>query len=322
MRIWQKFAFLLLALSCSAAIQAETKLRVMSFNAWGAGSNAGLGIEQTAAVIRAANPDIIGLQEIRPESAQCDAENCPAGPASVAPQLAAALGYELLQQLEDNEVLWANAILSRYPIRSATPGGIGARIDVNGREVLLFNIHTTDFPYGPFQLLSIPYGSAAFLDTAEQAEDAAWQARKGAFELLRADLEAAGTAEAIFITGDFNEPSFRDWSQAAADAGVHPMEVTWPFTHAVEQLGFTDVFRAAHPDPLLKPGFTWSPTIAADTTQDHGQDHRDRIDFIFGWSENLQIETAEIVGEPGRWSDIAIEPYPSDHRAVIAEISF
>lgn len=322
MRIWQKFFCLLLALSCSTAIQAETSLRVMSFNAWGAGTNAGLGIEQTVAVIRAADPDIIGLQEIRPESEQCDAENCPAGLASVAPQLAAALGYELLEQLEDNEVLWANAILSRYPIRSATPGNLGARIDVNGREVLLFNIHTTDYPYGPFQLLDIPYGNAAFLDTADQAIASAWRARKCAYELLQADLTAAGSAEAIFITGDFNEPSFRDWSQAAAEAGVHPMEVAWPFTLAVEQLGFTDVFREAHPDPLLKPGFTWSPTITAETAQDSTQDHRDRIDFIFARSENLQIETAKIVGEPGPWSDIAIEPYPSDHRAVVVEISF
>ncbi|MDZ4729451.1 MAG: endonuclease/exonuclease/phosphatase family protein [Xanthomonadales bacterium] len=243
MHIRPKFFCLLFALSCSTAIQAETRLRVMSFNAWGAGTNAGLGIEQTVAVIRAANPDIIGLQEIRPESVQCDAENCPAESASVTPQLAAALGYELLEQLEDNEVLWANAILSRYPIRSATPGGLGARIDVDGREVLLFNIHTTDYPYGPFQLLDIPYGNAAFLDTADQAIASAWQARNAAYELLQADLTAAGSA-AIFITDDFNEPSFRDWSQASAEAGVHPMEVAWPFTRAVEQLGFTDVFRA------------------------------------------------------------------------------
>ncbi len=318
MQNWQKFLFLSLTLSCSMAVQAETTLRVMTFNAWGAGTNAGLGIEQTVAVIRAANPDLIGLQEIRPESAQCDAEHCPAGPASVAPQLAEALGYEFLEQLEDNEVLWANAILSRYPIRSATPGGLGARIDVNGREVLLFNIHTTDYPYGPFQLLSIPYGNADFLDTAELAIESAWKARQGGFGLLRTDLTAAGIAEAIFITGDFNEPSFRDWTSATVAAGVHPLEVAWPFTRAIEQLGFRDLFRTAHPDPLLKPGFTWSPNITGETDQDH----RDRIDFIFAQGEKLQVHSAQIVGETSRWSDIVIDPFPSDHRPVVAEIQF
>jgi len=72
----------------------------------------------------------------------------------------------------------------------------------------------------------------------------------------------------------------------------------------------------------LKPGFTWSPSITAETAQDSPQDHTDRIDFVFARSENLQVETAKIVGAPGPWSDIAIELYPSDHRAVVAEISF
>lgn len=327
MHNWQKalctlLNFLLLTLACSTASLAETKLRVMTFNAWGAGTNAGLGIEQTVAVIRAANPDIIGMQEIRPESEHCDAEVCPAGPASVAPQLAAALGYELLEQLQDNELLWANAILSRYPIRAATPGGLGARIDVNGRDVLLFNIHTTDFPYGPYQLLSIPYGTAPYVDTAEAAIAAARQARDGGLMLLQADLQAAGTADATFITGDFNEPSFRDWNQAVAEAGVHPLEVAWPFTRAIEQLGFVDVFRVKHPDPLIKPGFTWSPTITAETDQDPIMDHRDRIDFIFARTHHLQVDSAQIVGESGPWSDIRVEPWPSDHRAVVVEVGF
>jgi exodeoxyribonuclease-3 len=314
---WTQSALLLVTLWMSPAAMAETQLSVMSFNTWGAGSNAGKTIDETVAAIRAANPDLIGLQEIRPESADCTAEHCPAAPQSVAPQLAAALGYELLEQLEDNEVLWANAILSRYPIRSATPGGLGARIDVNGHDVLLFNIHTTDYPYGPFQLLSIPYGQAAFLDTAGQAIDSAWQARKAAYELLQADLTAAGTAAAIFITGDFNEPSFRDWTAATAAAGIHPLVVDWPFSRAIEALGFTDVFRAVHPDPLAKPGFTWSPHITAATTDDHP----DRIDFIFARGVGIEITSAHIVGEAGSRSDIVAEPWPSDHRAVVATIS-
>ncbi len=312
-----KAVLMLLILACSQGCLAETRLTVMSFNAWGAGSNAGLGIDQTVAVIRAVNPDIIGLQEIRPESAQCDAEDCPAGTASLAPQLAAALGYELLEQLQDNEVLWANAILSRYPIKTATPGGLGARIAVDGREVLLFNIHATDFPYQPFQLLSIPYGDAAFLSTAEEAIAAASAARQGALKLLKADLQAAGTADLTLITGDFNEPSFRDWTAEAAASGIHPLEVAWPFSRALEELGFIDVFRQIHPDPLLKPGFTWSPNITADTRNDH----RDRIDFIFARGVGITLNSAHIVGEPGVWSDIVVDPYPSDHRAVIATIT-
>jgi endonuclease/exonuclease/phosphatase family metal-dependent hydrolase len=322
MNLARKFSCFAITVMCSfpgqAAEHTDTQIKVMSFNTWGAGTNAGKDISETLAVIRAVNPDLIGLQEIRPESTDCTAEDCPAGPASVAPQLAEALGYHLLEQLTDNEVLWANAILSRFPIKEATPGMLGARITVGDREVLLFNIHTTDYPYQPFQLLSIPYGDAVFLGTAEEAVASARQARDGAMALLQADITAAGPAALTLITGDFNEPSFRDWTAATAAAGVHPLEVAWPFTRKLEELGFVDVFRSAYPDPLSRPGFTWSPNIGPQTTDDH----KDRIDFIFARAQKLQIKNAAVVGEPGPYSDVQIAPFPSDHRAVTAVIRF
>jgi exodeoxyribonuclease III len=240
---------------------AATEITIMSFNTWGAGRNEGLPIDRTLAAIRAVDPDIIGLQEIRPEASHCSTADCPPGDDSVAPDLARALGYELLEQLTDNEVLWANAILSRHPIMDRTPGGLGARIAVDGREILLFNIHAPDYPYQPYQLLGIPYGEAPFLETAEQAEDAARIARSNASRLLLQDIATAGRAELVAITGDFNEPSHRDWTPAAVEAGLHPLAVNWPFTRALEAAGFTDAFRAAHPDEVARPGFTWSPLI-------------------------------------------------------------
>ena len=308
---------LALTIAWSSGAMAQAGLKVMTFNVWGAGSNAGKDIEETVRVIRAANPDIIGLQEVRPESSNCESDHCPPDAESLAPQLASALGYEFLEQLEDNEVLWANAILSRFPIVSATPGGLGARIAVGACEVLLFNIHTTDYPYGPYQLLSIPYGEAAFVDTAEQAIAAAWKARKRAYDMLKKDLHAAPTADLVFITGDFNEPSHRDWTASTVAEGIHPVEVAWPFTRAVEGLGFIDVYRSKHPDPLARPGFTWTPNMGDDTVHDH----RDRIDYIFARGEGLRVESARVVGETGPWSDITIDPFPSDHRAVVAEIN-
>ena len=83
-------------------------------------------------------------------------------------------------------------------------------------------------------------------------------------------------------------------------------------------MGFTDLFRSVHPDPLLKPGFTWSPNITDDTRDDH----KDRIDFILGKAAGLQVLGAAIVGETGAYSDVAVDPYPSDHRAVVVEVQF
>lgn len=302
----------------SKPAMAETVLTIMSFNTWGAGTNDSQPLEHTVAAIRAADPDLVGLQEIRAEASGCAADECPPDQSSVAPELAEALGYHLLEQLADNEVLWANAILSRYPIVGPTPGGLGARIDVDGREVLLFNIHATDFPYQPFQLLDIPYGDAPFLDTAAEAVTAAREARRGALALLFADIEAAGAAELIAVTGDFNEPSHRDWTADAVSAGLQPLVVDWPFTRALEAAGFTDAFRAAHPDEVARPGFTWSPLIG----EDDSGDHRDRIDYVFVQAPTLRIESVKVVGEPGPWTDVAVAPWPSDHRAVAARVKF
>lgn len=98
----------------------------MAFNIGGGGGNEGRPIDQTRAAIRAAAPDTIGLQETRLEGEACEADACPPEGPSVAPALAAALGYHLHQQTALNKALWANAVLSRHMIPRASandPGG-------------------------------------------------------------------------------------------------------------------------------------------------------------------------------------------------------
>ncbi len=115
--------------------RAETVLTVMTFNAWGGGANEGRSIEDTAAVIRAAGADIVGVQETRPESPQCDAASRPPAGESIAARLAAVLGYRYHEQVKTNDALWANAILSRYPIGAATPNDLGVAIEVSRRRM-------------------------------------------------------------------------------------------------------------------------------------------------------------------------------------------
>ncbi len=67
----------------------------MYFNTYGVGVNDGKTIDETVAVIRAVNPDIVAVGEVRAESDPCTAD-CPATGPSRAPEIAAALGYSLL----------------------------------------------------------------------------------------------------------------------------------------------------------------------------------------------------------------------------------
>ena len=89
---------------CACPTEAET-LRVMSFNIWGGGANEGKGIEETVAAIKAAGADVVGLQETRLETDPCTAEVCPASGDSVAPAIAAALGWHVYDQTAENDAL-------------------------------------------------------------------------------------------------------------------------------------------------------------------------------------------------------------------------
>ncbi len=118
--------------------------------------------------------------------------------------------------------------------------------------------------------------------------------------------------------GDFNEPSGHDWTEEAAAAGNQPIEVDWPSTGALEDAGFVDAFRAAHPDPVAKPAFTWTPTSKPTVNWDH----HDRIDFVLARADDLTVESAAIVGEARPEADIVVTPWPSDHRAVTATVEY
>ena len=302
---------------CAGPVGAET-LRVMSYNTWGGGANEGKGIEETVAAIKAARADVVGLQETRLESEPCTAENCPAVGESVAPALAKALGWYVHDQTAENGALWANAILSRYPMGAASPNDLGVPVDVNGKTVWLFNIHLDDEPYQPYQLLGIEYGPAPFISTEAEAIRFATETRGSALGLLLADMEKAEGAAAVFVTGDFNEPSNHDWTPEAVAAGQHPVAVKWPTTGRLVAEGFIDAYRAVHPDPVAKPAYTWTPRYDEAATDDHP----DRIDFVLVRGQGVTFTDAAIVGEDGPRSDIVVTPWPSDHRAVVAEIAF
>ena len=282
-RAWMAIAAVLALVAAGAVLTAcgddseETEVTAMSFNIWGGGANEKKPIDETVAAIQAAEADVIGVQETRLEGPLCTAEFCPPRGPSVAQDLADALGYEVYEQKAVNEALWANAILSRYPIKGATPNDLGVELDVDGRSVYAFNIHLDDAPYQPYQLLDIKYGKAPFIDTAEQAVASAEETRGPAIELFREDLAEADDADAAFVFGDFNEPSGRDWTEEAVEAGNQPIAVDWPSSQAVEDEGFVDAYREANPDPVSQDRLHLDADQQADGEVGPPRPHRLRL---------------------------------------------
>ena len=122
---------------------------------------------------------------------------------------------------------------------------------------------------------------------------------------------------AVVITGDFNEPSHLDWTEPVFRERRCPVAVQWPTSAAVTAAGFTDAYRETYPDPLKKPGYTWTPI----TAEDDPKDRHDRIDFVFV-AGGVRVKTTEIVGEHSENADVVVSPYPSDHRAVVVAVTF
>ncbi len=275
----------------AAAILATTfapEVRVMTFNIWVGGTQA-QPLEQTAKVIQAARADIVGIQE--------PGENLPK------------IGDMLKWNRSDKA-----SILTRFPIEEewAVEGSRwgGARIALpSGEKLFVYNTHLTAYPYGPYEVRD---GKAKTPAEACQVEAASGRLTE-VTQVLKDMGKRLKREDRVVFVGDFNTPSHQDWTPRTANR-TFGMSVAWPVTKAVESTGLIDAYRAVHPDPMTKPGFTWSPGYPVPKVESN--DVMDRIDLVF-YRGKLTPKTAEVVGESGPRTDIAVDPWPSDHRAVV-----
>jgi hypothetical protein len=269
-------------------------LRVMSFNIWVGG---GKSIERTIAVVRESGAGIVGIQEEAKDAATT---------------IAKSLGWTSVYKY--TSLLGKScAIISKYPVVDSTTSRIGVKLKIgDNKYVWMFNQHLNHCPYEPYRLNGMEYCGGT-LYTEEEAIASAWDARKSDVEYTVAEIKKVQADKIpVFLTGDFNEPSYLDWTERATEAGLCKMPVAWPATKKLqEQTGLKDSYRTVHPDEVSCPGHTWTPQPAENEVFD-------RIDFVLFWGDNATVLKSEIVGEKIPESDIVISDYPSDHRAVLS----
>jgi len=271
-------------------VLAARTLRVLSWNIWTADAN----FAKINEVIQTTAADVIGFQEL----SNVDA---------VVKSLKAATGKDWFSH---------GMIISRFPIINTSGGG--ARIQINPQQTAwVFNVHLPAYPYQPYDIRD---GGLAKNEEAVVA--AAENTRGGQVNTLIAAIKTSGaltSAEPVFVTGDFNEPSHLDWTQKAADttARAYDLKVEYPASKKLCTNGFSDVFRAVWPDEIARPGYTWTPgepppKVAANEVHD-------RIDFVYYKGIGVTAIGAMTVGldatNPN--TDIGVPGYPSDHRAVL-----
>jgi endonuclease/exonuclease/phosphatase family metal-dependent hydrolase len=310
-QLWRNLAASL-AITASSAIAVPVAhgepidLKVMSFNIWYGGEQ--VNFDKVVQIIRQVDPDIVGVQE----------------PDDNLSKLAAATGLVYYDNRRD--------IISRYPIfdpglgertkpgtdgygiAGLNPDGIHALIMVRpGKVVAMANTHLSYDPeYGPDAVVA---GKSADEVIAIENDT---RGKEGA------PLAALGKLTEqkipVFLTGDFNSPSHLDWTdKTAAVRSTVKYPLAWPVTVQLEKAGFRDSYREIFPDPVKKPGLTWTagtPTPVIDPTWP-----LDRIDFVFAAGPSV-TRNSQIVGEQdGPDVDVPFKNYPSDHRAVVSTFS-
>ena len=302
-----KFAFGLV-LFCSVHAETEEKsLRVMSYNIHRGGVVLlKQPLSQTAKVIQAAKADIVGIQETR----------SPRG--DTLENLAKLLGW-------NHDI--GSCIVTRYEIVEHFKGGKdykgGIKVKLaSDKHAYIFNLHLPSHPYQPYQLLKIRpkwhkhTNNITFIKTEAETIEWAKKARGAEIGKLLRQVKSIPDKEVpVFVVGDFNEPSHLDWTDAAAKVGRHPIKVAYPTSTELAKAGFADAYRTIYPDEMKNPGLTWSPKYKIDDPTTHP----DRIDFVYFKGKGLEVNEVKIVGENKENADIVVAPYPSDHRAVVAD---
>ncbi len=277
----------------------ELTLRVATFNVFYGGDEMVLaskdwctkpeGCQDTFAAvvdgIKQSKADIVGLQEATGNTRK----------------IAEALGWNYNERTQ---------VISRFPILD--PGGAdGLYVFVQptpSSVVAVANTHLPSSPYGPYR------------SQAGYTEDEVLHLEKRLrLPAIQPQLEGlpplAAEGIPVFLTGDFNSPSYLDWTDAADTARDDmPYTVEWPVSKALADAGFKDSYRVVNPDPVARPGFTWTPG----GPESAKREVHDRIDWVLSMGPAHAVDSS-VVGEDGNENvDVSIPIWPSDHRSVVS----
>jgi len=167
----------------------------------------------------------------------------------------------------------------------------------------IISVHLDDWYYQPFQASYIPYERDGvhepYTNNTEELIKYATDARGKDIDEI---IFLIKDKENVIMGGDFNEPSYKDWTNRATEKGYCPLAVEYPSIQKLEEKGMKDVYRNVYTDEIIDRGLTW-PAYKVD------YEYRDdRIDYIVV-TNTLEIE------------EINVLQYDySDHRPIVVSI--
>jgi len=310
----------LLLLLCPVPAEAGDgdSLRVLVWNAWRGGNEVEEGPEKVLQVIRDVDPDLVLMQE----SYDIDGERPTLGR-----WVAAELGWEAYQDKSPHLCVLSPRALDATFFHHAWHG-VGVRVrDEQGRGLVAWSIWIDYRAFLPYQLRDTPeMEDAELLKSESERSSRLSQARALLAEVERVAREDPDLP--LLVGGDFNCPSHLDWTEDAARVFRNRRALQLPVSLAMVEAGFADTFRVVHPNPIHRPGITWTPLFRGTGAPKAAT--FERIDRLY--LRQPQPPTAWTLAPsdawtlPRVWEDDAIptaeRTFPSDHGALVVELEW
>lgn len=342
--MYKVFSPILLLLLCLCALPAAgrggERVTLLQWNIWQEGTQVPGGYDAIVDELARLKPDFVTFSEVR---------NYRGRPFTA--RLCRDLAVRGVQY--HSFYSYDSGLLSRYPITDTTVvypcrddhGSIyRLACEAKGRRWAVYTAHLDYLNDTYYEVRGYDGNTWAEIPVlTDSAEIVRRNARSKRDEALTAFLSHAARDEAegrvVVLGGDFNEPSWLDWTPATRYLyDHHGVVMAWPATRRLAEAGYTDVWRALFPDPVSRPGFTYpadnpavSPTRLSWAPL---ADERERIDYLFVKGRGVSVSDAKVYGPKGSIAygrrvpnPVGGEPFlpplgvwPSDHKGLWAEI--
>ena len=297
-------------------------LRIMVWNVLHGANDVTNGAEKTLKIIRKVNPDIVLLQE----SYDINGERPKLGE-----WLAGELGWNQ-HQAESTHLCVLTPLEIDATFLHHEWHGVGARLrDSAGRELLAWSTWIDYRSFVTYTLRDTPEINDEDLLAGERVGSNRQQQADAIISHLR-DTGQLSADIPLLVGGDWNCPSHLDWTVDAARVYKRRRPLPLPVSIAMQSAGFTDTFRELYPNPVQRPGITWSPMYRTkgegDEQVEQGFDRIDRLYLKNPLKHGTPWELRPVTGHvlPLLWEDESIpiveREFPSDHGALVIDLKW
>jgi hypothetical protein len=282
---------------------AKPTFKAATWNAWQGGSTVTDAVGKNLAVLAARGIGVVGFQD---------------GGYRMAQAVGAALGWSVhgvgdLGIVSRYPVVGGQHAKAVYPTSKAPAAAV--TISVAGKRVRVWDVHLDEATYGPDNACFHGVGPKRLVSKEKVTKRFA-QARH-VKKAMAGDLRRRTP---VLMLGDLASPAASDWTAKTRAAHCHVGAVQWPVPRVFTRAGLVDSYRSVSPNPLTRPGVTWSPVV---TTNANGKpEPQDRIDYVDYSASGLSLLSSDTVsiGRPSA-SDPGGNSWASDHAAVASSFS-